>query len=275
MRAAGQVVVPALTVTEAVTGRLGGTAGVSYDVARATVGQWYRAGVTILAGTASRAPAAPASLPCGSSLQHELELLVGAGMSPVDAVRSATVLAAREFGLADRGVIAPGMRADLVLVEGDPLEDISAVSKIAAVWCAGVPVAGTLSRTEETGRRSSRSRRGRSPRGNAAGAVDGTQAAPSVWDDWRLLPETSPAHNCSVTSPQVALAPPSSEPPRSPKQQGRQGGWEPRLGKLRPSSEARIVASSGKASRYEGMDVPAAEVRQCLRLARTAAVGWQ
>jgi len=127
---------------EAIVERLGGIAPVSYDVARSTVGQWYRAGVTILAGTdANQAPSAPASPPYGTSLHHELELLVDAGLSAVDAVRSATILAAEQFGLTDRGVIAPGKRADLVLIDGDPLQDISAVSKITAVWCAGVPVA--------------------------------------------------------------------------------------------------------------------------------------
>jgi imidazolonepropionase-like amidohydrolase len=127
---------------EAIVERLGGIAPVSYEVARSTVGQWYRAGVTILAGTdANQAPSAPASPPYGTSLHHELELLVDAGLSAVDAVRSATILAAEQFGLTDRGVIAPGKRADLVLIDGDPLQDISAVSKIAAVWCAGVPVA--------------------------------------------------------------------------------------------------------------------------------------
>src|SRR5271170_6792537 len=50
-RTSGQVVVPTLTMMEAIVSRLGGVAPVSYDVARATVGQWYRAGVTILAGT--------------------------------------------------------------------------------------------------------------------------------------------------------------------------------------------------------------------------------
>ncbi|MGH3213062.1 MAG: amidohydrolase family protein [Trebonia sp.] len=150
-RASGQFVVPTLTMMEAIAERLGGIAPVSYDVARSTVGQWYQAGVTILAGTdANQAPSAPASPPYGTSLHHELGLLVDAGLSTVDAVRSATVLAAQYFGLADRGVIAPGKRADLVLIEGDPLTDISAVSKVAAVWCAGLPVVGTPSRTEET-----------------------------------------------------------------------------------------------------------------------------
>ena len=142
-RACGQVVVPTLTMMEAIVQRLSGIAPVSYDVARSTVGQWHQAGVTVLAGTdANQAASAPASPPYGISLHHELELLVGAGLSAADALRSATILPARQFGLTDRGVIAPGQRADLVLIDGDPVQDISAVSSIAAVWCAGVPVAG-------------------------------------------------------------------------------------------------------------------------------------
>ena len=101
-------------------------------------------------GYANEAPFAPASPPYGTSLHHELALLTEAGLSPVDALRSATVLAAQYWGLADRGVIAPGQRADLVLVDGDPLQDISAISQITAVWCAGVPVAGISDQTEET-----------------------------------------------------------------------------------------------------------------------------
>ena len=106
-RTSGQVVVPTLTMMEAIVERLGGVAPVSYDVARSTVGQWYRAGVTILAGTdANQAPSAPASPPYGISLHRELELLVDAGISPADAVRSATTVAAQQFGLSDRGAIA-------------------------------------------------------------------------------------------------------------------------------------------------------------------------
>ena len=151
-RTGGQVVVPTLTMMEAIVERLGGIAPVSYDVARAAVGQWHRAGVTVLAGTdANQAPSAPASPPYGTSLHHELQLLVDAGLSPVAALRSATILAAQHFGLADRGIIAPGKRADVVLIDGDPLQDISAVSKVTGVWCAGVPVAGAPGRTGEAG----------------------------------------------------------------------------------------------------------------------------
>ena len=57
------------------------------------------------------------------------------------AVARASAAAAQQFGLTDRGVIAPGQRADLVLIDGDPAQDISAVSSVSAVWCAGRPVA--------------------------------------------------------------------------------------------------------------------------------------
>jgi imidazolonepropionase-like amidohydrolase len=150
-RASGEVVVPTLTMMEAIVERIGAVAPVSYDVARSTVADWYRAGVTVLAGTdANQAASAPASPPYGTSLHHELRLLVDAGLTPVDALRSATVLAAGYWGLADRGVIAPGKRADLVLIDGDPLADIGAVSQVAAVWCAGLPVDGVNGQPEVT-----------------------------------------------------------------------------------------------------------------------------
>jgi imidazolonepropionase-like amidohydrolase len=48
------------------------------------------------------------------------------------------VLPARHFGLTARGTIEAGMRADLVLIAGDPIADISATRQIQQVWCAGV-----------------------------------------------------------------------------------------------------------------------------------------
>ncbi|MFE3703107.1 hypothetical protein ACFXO7_35170, partial [Nocardia tengchongensis] len=44
---------------------------------------------------------------------------------------------ARHFGLSDRGAIAPGLRADLVLLDADPLADIAATRAIRAIWCGG------------------------------------------------------------------------------------------------------------------------------------------
>ncbi|MEU6442370.1 amidohydrolase family protein [Streptomyces sp. NPDC047046] len=137
----GRVIVPTLTMMEGIAAALArpGTPGPSYEAARASVAALHRAGVPVLAGTdANRTAAAPSSPPYGESLHHELELLTAAGLSPVEALRAATVLPALHFGLDDRGVIAPGKRADLVLLSGDPLSDIRASRTVARVWCAGI-----------------------------------------------------------------------------------------------------------------------------------------
>lgn len=68
--------------------------------------------------------------------------LVEAGMTSAEALRAATELPAKYFGLRDRGVIKAGMRADMVLVEGNPLVDITATRKIKKVWIGGVEVSG-------------------------------------------------------------------------------------------------------------------------------------
>jgi imidazolonepropionase-like amidohydrolase len=73
----------------------------------------------------------------GVSLHGELELLVRAGLSPLQALEGATRLAAARWRLGDRGEIAAGRRADLVLVRGDPTTEIRAARAIVAVWCAG------------------------------------------------------------------------------------------------------------------------------------------
>ena len=70
-------------------------------------------------------------------MHHELELLVGAGLSPLEALRGATSLTASTFGFTDRGLIEVGHRADLLLVEGDPTADITGTRNIVGVWIAG------------------------------------------------------------------------------------------------------------------------------------------
>jgi imidazolonepropionase-like amidohydrolase len=113
--------------------------GADYGAARASVTAMYQAGVPILAGTdANGIPFVPYSPPFGESLHHELELLVDAGLPTVDALRAATASPAHYFGLTDRGAIAPGLRADLVLVDGDPIGNISTTRRILRVWCAGL-----------------------------------------------------------------------------------------------------------------------------------------
>lgn len=62
-----------------------------YGHARASVAALHRAGVAVLAGTDSNAtPGVPFTPPHGSSLHHELELLVDAGLPPLHALRAAT-----------------------------------------------------------------------------------------------------------------------------------------------------------------------------------------
>ena len=102
----------------------------------AAVRQLEAAGVTILAGSDAPNPGTAH----GASIHREMELLVGAGLSPTEALAAATSAPARIFGLTDRGRIAPGLRADLVLVEGDPGQDVTATRNILRIWKAGHPV---------------------------------------------------------------------------------------------------------------------------------------
>ena len=106
----------------------------AYAAAEKALRQLKAAGVPILAGTDAPNPGTT----CGASLHGELALLVKAGLSPLDALRAATSVPADHFGLKDRGRIRSGMMADLVLVNGDPSQDIRATRDIVQVWRGGV-----------------------------------------------------------------------------------------------------------------------------------------
>ncbi len=93
----------------------------------------HAAGVPILAGTDASNPGTAH----GASLHRELELLVEAGLTPSEALAAATSVPAGLFGLGDRGRIAEGLRADLVLVTGDPCAEIKATRAIVGVWKEG------------------------------------------------------------------------------------------------------------------------------------------
>lgn len=101
--------------------------------AMASVRALHAAGVSVLAGTDAGNPGTAH----GVSLHGEIELLVRAGLSTQDALIAATSAPARRFGMHDRGRIAKGMRADLMLVDGDPLGDITATRAIAVIWKNG------------------------------------------------------------------------------------------------------------------------------------------
>ena len=95
----------------------------------------------ILAGIDSNIqPHVPANVVHGESMHHELELLVEAGLSNIEALQAATSLPTKYFGLKDRGVIEVGKRANLILVSGDPIADVKVTRSIQKNWCKGVKV---------------------------------------------------------------------------------------------------------------------------------------
>ena len=113
----------------------------NFAAALATVAALHRAGVDVLAGTDAAALSIP-GVANGASLHNELRMLVLAvGFSPTEALRAATALPARRFGLTDRGRIRAGLRADLVLVDGDPTVTIGDTLSVRAVWRQGTRLA--------------------------------------------------------------------------------------------------------------------------------------
>jgi len=98
------------------------------------VGEMKKAGVPILAGTDT---AAGVRVYPGFSLHEELELLVQAGLAPMEALQAATINAGKYLDLADTGTIEKGKRADLVLLDANPLADIKNTRKIQSVVLAG------------------------------------------------------------------------------------------------------------------------------------------
>lgn len=102
----------------------------------ANVRALHAAGVDILAGTDAGNPGTAH----GASMHGELALLVRAGLTPGEALAAATSVPARRFKLADRGRIAVGQRADMLMVDGDPTRDILATRAIVTVWKNGYAV---------------------------------------------------------------------------------------------------------------------------------------
>ena len=97
----------------------------------------HAAGVPILAGSDAPNPGTAQ----GATLHAELELLVRAGLAPEAALAAATAEPARRFGTEGRGRIAVGARADLVLVDGRPDQDIRDTRRLATIIRNGRPLA--------------------------------------------------------------------------------------------------------------------------------------
>jgi imidazolonepropionase-like amidohydrolase len=106
-----------------------------WEAAAQAARQAHRAGVRLAAGTD-----APVIVPI-ESIRREVVLLVEvAGLRPVEALRAATSGAADLLGIAHVGVVAPGRRADLLLVDGDPLADPTVLARTRGIWRDGLPV---------------------------------------------------------------------------------------------------------------------------------------
>ncbi|HET6841428.1 MAG TPA: amidohydrolase family protein [Candidatus Angelobacter sp.] len=96
----------------------------------AIIGALHKAGIPIVAGSDTGL--------LGYGLDRELELYVKAGMTPLEAIQTATIVPARVMNLAsESGSIEPGKRADLILVDGNPLENISDIRKVIKVVANG------------------------------------------------------------------------------------------------------------------------------------------
>jgi imidazolonepropionase-like amidohydrolase len=96
----------------------------------ATVRLLHQAGVPIVAGTDQAVP--------GFSLDREIELYVQAGFTPIEAIQAATLVPARAMGMEkDSGTVEAGKRADVIVVGGNPLENISDIRKVSMVFAGG------------------------------------------------------------------------------------------------------------------------------------------
>jgi imidazolonepropionase-like amidohydrolase len=92
-----------------------------------------RAGVRLLAGSDSL----DRYDFVGTSLHRELQMLVSAGLKPLEALQTTTLNPAEFLAIAKSGRISTGYVADLVLLDGDPTRDIANTGKVAAVFLRG------------------------------------------------------------------------------------------------------------------------------------------
>jgi imidazolonepropionase-like amidohydrolase len=104
-----------------------------YENDRKLTGEMHRAAVRLLAGSDSL----DRYVFPGSSLHYELRELVAAGLTPQEALQTATENAAKFFSRKDTGMIAAGRRADMVLLDADPSLEIANTQKISGVVLAG------------------------------------------------------------------------------------------------------------------------------------------
>jgi len=137
MEAQGTVYIPTLAAVQAQPGM----GPESLITAQQNAHLVHQAGVVVAAGSGTAGP----EMAYGRSLQRELELLVAAGLTPAEALRSATLDAATLLGMeADRGTVEEGKLADLLILAGNPLDDLAVLKRVQVVVQNGVVVINAL-----------------------------------------------------------------------------------------------------------------------------------
>jgi imidazolonepropionase-like amidohydrolase len=138
MKQKGTYLVPTTYLTESINldalpPQIRGKAESILPQAKANLRRAIRAGVKIAFGTDA------AVYPHGQNA-HEFAALVERGMTPLEAIRAATLNDADLLGVTDRGQIAPGLLADLIAVPGNPLTDVRVLERVSFVMKGGMTV---------------------------------------------------------------------------------------------------------------------------------------
>jgi imidazolonepropionase-like amidohydrolase len=121
-----------LAMVGGVPAELAAVADAAFTKELAILGELHRRGVVFVAGTDIAVP--------GHSLHREIELYRQAGFTPMEAIQAATIVPARAMHLdAEVGTVEKGKRADVILVDGDPLADPRAIRKVTLVFARGRP----------------------------------------------------------------------------------------------------------------------------------------
>lgn len=131
----GTRVTPTLVVHDRLRARMNPRFGVLEEWLSVLTRRLHESGVALVTGT--DVGRRVTGIEPGTMLPRELELLVSAGLSPAEALWAATLEPARLLGLADSGLVAEGMRADLILLERNPLTNVGATRDIVGVLLAG------------------------------------------------------------------------------------------------------------------------------------------